>query len=113
MADIAVMPLSDGDIPYVDDWQSAANVAEWIDASDRKRPWRTLFRERIAERVGALQSDARILELGSGPGFLAECVLERCPNVSSYTLLDFSPYMLSASRERLSRFAAARFVPAS
>src|SRR5262245_40582186 len=103
------MPIADGDIPCVDDWQSATTGAEWIDASHRKRPWRAQFRERIAERVGALRYDLRVLELGSGPGFLAECVLERCPNVSSYTLLDFSPHMLSASRERLSRFAAARF----
>jgi len=107
------MNLSDGDIPYVDDWQSATNVADWIEACDRKRPARTQFRERIARHVGALRSGARLLELGSGPGLLAECILDRCPNVSSYTLLDFSPHMLSASRERLSRFAAARFVLAS
>ena len=107
------MLLSDDDIPYGDNWQSATNVATWIDAADQRRPWRVQIRERIAEHVGALRRDARILELGSGPGFLAECILERCPNVSSYTLLDFSPYMLAASRERLARFPIAHFVSAS
>ena len=48
-----------------------------------------------------------------GPGLLAERILERCPNLSSYTLLDSSPYMLAASRERLARFPLAHFVSAS
>ena len=113
MADIPAIRLSDGDIPYGDDWQSGTNVTTWIGAADLKRPWRVQIRERIAEHVGALRHDARILELGSGPGFLAECILDRCPNVSSYTLLDFSPHMLAASRERLSRFPVVSFVSAS
>jgi len=71
------------------------------------------FGSGIAEHVGALRRDAQILELGSGPGLLAECILERCHNVSSYTLLDFSPHMLAVSRERLARFPAAEFVFAS
>jgi SAM-dependent methyltransferase len=113
MADALAAGLSDDDIPYGDDWQSAANVATWIDAADQKRPWRVQIRERMAEHVRALRGNARILELGSGPGLLAECILERCPNVSAYTLLDFSPYMLAASRERLARFPVAHFVLAS
>jgi ubiquinone/menaquinone biosynthesis C-methylase UbiE len=43
----------------------------------------------------------RILELGSGPGFLAEHVLDRCPSVARYTLLDFSQPMLAQNRRRL------------
>jgi ubiquinone/menaquinone biosynthesis C-methylase UbiE len=53
-----------------------------------------------------------VLELGSGPGYLAESVLESCPNLKSYTLLDFSEHMRELSRERLTRFEAARFVKA-
>jgi len=113
MTDVRATYLSDDDIPYGDDWQSAANVATWIDAADRERPWRAQIRERIAEHVGTLRRDVRILELGSGPGLLAECILERCSNVSGYTLLDFSPHMLAASRERLARFPIAHFVLAS
>ena len=106
------MRLSADDIPYGDDWQNVTNVATWIDAADRTRPWRALLRERIAAQVGARRPGARILELGSGPGLLAECILERCSNVSSYTLLDFSPHMLAASRVRLARFPFAHFVSA-
>ena len=101
------------DVPYGDDWQSAAEVAAWVEAADLKRPWRVQIRERIAEHVAALPPAARVLELGSGPGLLAECVLQRCTRIASYTLLDFSPHMLSISRERLARFPSAAFVLAS
>jgi len=44
-----------------------------------------------------------VLELGCGPGFLAEALLENC-NISRYVLVDFSPHMLDLSRKRLERF---------
>jgi SAM-dependent methyltransferase len=40
-------------------------------------------------------------------------VLEACPNLATYTLLDFSEPMLALSRERLGAFPAASFVHAS
>jgi cyclopropane fatty-acyl-phospholipid synthase-like methyltransferase len=70
------------------------------------------MRRRFADLVGALPPGAKVLELGSGPGHLAVSVLESCPNLESYTLLDFSEHMLELSRERLTRFEAARFVKA-
>ena len=45
-----------------------------------------------------------VLELGSGPGFLAEYSLSRCDAIERYTLLDFSQPMLTMSRIRLSAF---------
>ena len=62
------------DIPYGEDWQSEAEVAAWAEAADQKRPWRSRFRDRIAEQIATLAPNARVLELGSGPGFLAERV---------------------------------------
>ena len=47
---------------------------------------------------------SRVLDLGSGPGLLAEQILDRC-NVSAYYLLDFSSEMHDLSRERLARHA--------
>jgi len=85
-------------------------VAAWTVAADQKRPWRSQIRDHIADRVAALPSGARVLELGSGPGFLAHRVLERCPHLESYTLLDFSEQMLALSRERLAAFPAASFL---
>jgi cyclopropane fatty-acyl-phospholipid synthase-like methyltransferase len=70
------------------------------------------MRQNFAELLGKLPPGASVLELGSGPGYLAECVFERCTNVESYTLLDFSEVMLGLSRNRLARFPAARFVNA-
>ena len=43
------------------------------------------------------------MEFGSGPGFLAERVLECCP-VSHYVLVDFSAIMLTLARQRLEPF---------
>jgi SAM-dependent methyltransferase len=60
-----------------------------------------------------LPAGARVLELGSGPGFLAHRVLARCANLERYVLLDFSEPMLASSRARLSAFPAAAFVRAS
>ena len=105
--------LQRDDVPYGNDWDSAQEVAAWAEEADRIRPWRPRIRDHIARRVAALPPGIRVLELGSGPGFLAQRVLESCPNVEAYTLLDFSAPMLASSRERLAMFPAASFVLAS
>lgn len=106
-------PLQERDVPYGNDWDSVAEVAAWAEEADRIRPWRARIREHVAGCVAALPPGARVLELGSGPGFLAHAVLARCPSLASYTLVDFSEPMLALSRERLATFPAARFVRAS
>ena len=100
----------DADVPYIEDLQDAVQAKAWADAADRKRPLRVVVRNAIVERLETLSPGARVLELGSGPGFLAELVLRRCPQLECYTLLDFSEPMLNMSRERLAPFPAARFV---
>jgi ubiquinone/menaquinone biosynthesis C-methylase UbiE len=105
--------LQEHDLPYGDDWDNAATVLAWAEAADRKRPWRSQIREHIAGRVATLAPGARVLELGSGPGFLAERVLQRCRHLESYTLLDFSESMLAMSQERVAAFPAVSFVLAS
>ena len=105
--------LQEHDVPYGDDWDNAATVVAWAEAADRKRPWRSQVRDHIAARVAMLAPHARVLELGSGPGFLAQRVLQRCPHLESYTLLDFSEPMVAMSQERLAAFPAASFVLAS
>ena len=90
------------DLPYGEDFHDPAVAAEWADAAARKRPWRPQLFDRFAREALAADAAApRILELGSGPGFLAEAVLDRCPSVGRYTLLDFSDPMLALSRQRL------------
>ncbi len=106
-------PLEAGDVPYGDDWDDAAEVVAWTEASDGKRPWRTRIREAIASRVTEMPPGAHVVELGAGPGLLAHAVLDRCPSLGSYTLVDFSEPMLALSRARLAAFPRARFARAS
>ena len=63
------------------------------------------MRARIAEQVAGAR---RILELGGGPGLLAEAILERSP-VADYTLLDFSPPMLAMARRRVGAYPFTAF----
>jgi ubiquinone/menaquinone biosynthesis C-methylase UbiE len=105
--------LQEEDVPYGNDWDSAAEAGAYGDAADRARPWRTALRDHIAARVATLASGARVLELGSGPGLLAHRVLQQCPDLATYTLVDFSEPMLALSRQRLAGFPAAAFVRAS
>ena len=102
--------LQKGDVPYRNDWDSVAEASAYGDSADKKWPWRSKIRDRIAARVATLSPRARVLELGSGPGLLAHRVLEQCPNLETYTLVDFSEPMLALSRERLVAFPAAAFV---
>ena len=105
--------LHEQDVPYGNDWDSAAEAAVYGETADRARPWRSDIRDHIAARVARLAPGARVLELGSGPGLLAQRVLQRCPNLETYALIDFSEPMLALSRERLAAFPAASFVLAS
>lgn len=92
----------DEDVPYGEDFHDPAVAAAWAEAVMRKRPWRsTIFEHFVAIVSAAPVAQARILELGSGPGFLAEQLLTQCPNISRYTLLDFSEAMHEQSRRRL------------
>lgn len=104
------MTEPDQDVPYSEDLQSPEDAKAWADAADRKRPLRIRIRNAIVERLSALPPGARVLELGSGPGFLAEQVLSRCTHIANYTMLDFSQPMLDMSRARVQRFASATLV---
>lgn len=95
------------DIPYGEDLCDPADATAWMHAADLKRPHRALFRSAIAEHISLLGNGLRVLELGSGPGLLAEVILARCENVERYTLLDFSEPMLAMSRQRVSKYPAA------
>jgi SAM-dependent methyltransferase len=105
--------LQPQDVPYGNNWDSAVEAAAYGESADQARPWRSEIREHIAARVATLGPGARVLELGSGPGLLAHRVLQRCPTVERYTLMDFSEPMLELSRARLAAFPAASFVCAS
>src|SRR2546429_458860 len=85
------------------DYLNKDYVEEWERKANSKRPFRPQFFDAFAAELQPM-AETRILELGSGPGFLAEHLLKRCP-VASYHLFDFSPHMLELSRTRLFRFS--------
>jgi SAM-dependent methyltransferase len=78
-------------------------VHEWEQSANTKRPFRPRFFDAFVAELNGLSRPA-VLDLGAGPGFLAEQVLARC-DVSAYHLFDFSPHMLELSRARLAPYS--------
>jgi SAM-dependent methyltransferase len=107
--------MTDDDVPSKIDLRDPVDAAAWVAAADVTRPWRRELRAAIvgcvqeaararvldAARVGLFEATRiRVLELGPGPGLLAEAILDAC-DVESYTLFDFSQPMLDTSKQRL------------
>ena len=93
------MPVYTGPHDYFD----RQYVRQWEQAANFKRPFRVEFFDAFVKELSLLDKPV-VLDLGSGPGFLAEQVLARC-DVASYHLFDFSPLMIDLSRARLAGFA--------
>ena len=96
------------DVPSPIDLRDPADARAWIRDAEARRPWREQVRAAFARVLGAAPV-RRVLEIGSGPGLLAERVLRTC-EIESYTLFDFSEPMLQLARERLGADPAASFV---
>lgn len=89
------------DVPSPIDLRLPRDAAEWEASAMSKRPWRTEFFGRMKEEIAvAVPPARRILELGSGPGFLAHYLLQN-PGDISYVMLDFSAAMHQLARQRL------------
>ena len=84
------------------DYFNEAYVNEWTSVANSKRPFRSEFFDAFIAELSVLDNP-KVLDIGSGPGFLAELVLARC-EVASYHLFDFTPHMLEMSRARLAAF---------
>jgi len=90
------------DVPSPIDLRVMADALAWEASAMDKRPWRAEFFAAFAAALAG--ADCRILELGSGPGFLAEHLLARLPNVT-YVMFDFSAAMHDLARKRLGEHA--------
>ena len=91
----------DIDVPSPIDLRSMVDARDWTDSAMLKRPWREEFFHRIAQELACLDgSPCTVLELGSGPGFLAQWILEALSSVD-YIALDFSASMHTLAKECL------------
>ena len=107
---VATMRPEDHDVPSPIDLRDPADATRWVAAADVTRPWRAEMRTAIAELLrGAALRPLRVLELGPGPGLLAEAIVASCA-VASYTLFDFSAPMLEMCKQRLGGHPAVRYV---
>ena len=103
------------DVPITVDFRQPEHAQEWTASAMSLRPWRAEFFAAFAELIarGGASRTSRVLELGSGPGFLAEQLLASNDRLS-YVALDFSPTMHTLARQRLGALAArAEFVERS
>jgi SAM-dependent methyltransferase len=92
------------DVPSDHDFFDPGYVKRWTESIVRYRPERQqVLKSFVAEAAGIKKDELLVLELGCGPGFLAEQLLKHC-NISYYALVDFSPHMLELSRKRLAAF---------
>lgn len=90
------------DVPSPIDLRLMEDARSWAELALSRRPVRTGFFAAFAAAIAeaGVPADARVLELGSGPGFLGAHLLETLPAVR-YVALDFSPAMHELARERL------------
>ena len=75
-----------------------ADAVGWEASAMEKRPWRTEFFAAMASELKGCRGP--VLELGSGPGFLAQYLLAQLPAVR-YVMFDFSEAMHTLARKRL------------
>ena len=101
------------DVPSPIDLRDPRHALEW-ERTAQERPGRAeIFQAFGQQLLGLDRSDLAILELGSGPGFLAVHLLDTLP-AARLTLLDFSAAMHDLARARIGpRATRARFVERS
>jgi len=92
--------IEHADVPTPIDFLTMRDAQEW-ESKAMLRPYREDFFAAFADELKAIGKPAiRILELGSGPGFLAHHLLAKIPG-AQLTLLDYSAAMHELARRRL------------
>jgi SAM-dependent methyltransferase len=92
------------DVPSPIDFHDPAQAKAWLEDTETGKPWRAEFFTAFVDAINrAFDRPVTILELGSGPGQLAEAIVKSC-QVQTYTLLDFSAAMHDLAQARLAPF---------
>jgi cyclopropane fatty-acyl-phospholipid synthase-like methyltransferase len=93
--------MTNPDVPSPIDLRLMSDACEWEKTAFEKRPWRADLFARFAHQLMLGQPPVRcVLELGSGPGFLASHLLSELPDLHM-VLLDFSEAMHELARRRV------------
>jgi len=94
------------DVPTPIDFTDPAQARAWEADTIASRPARPMFFDAFVTALNALmpRRPLAVLELGSGPGHLAEQILKRC-DVARYAALDFSSAMNAMAAVRLGPLA--------
>jgi SAM-dependent methyltransferase len=99
------------DVPSPIDLGNHDDAVEWEATADIKRPWRREFFRQIVGEVSRVVANPRVLELGSGPGFLLEQLIESVAGIE-LVALDVSAAMHQLAGKRLGdRARQVQFVP--
>src|SRR5579872_1004230 len=89
------------DVPSPIDLRHMPDARRWANAAMLVRPARHDVFDKIVHELRGLRSKPlSILELGAGPGFLAERITMNLALVA-YTALDLSPAMHALAKDRL------------
>lgn len=92
------------EVPSPINLQDPTDAMVWANEANIKRPWRYDFFNYYVNYINNLNPvqypNIRVLEIGSGPGFLAKAILQACPRVD-YVALDFSETMHILSKNTL------------
>src|SRR6185503_6063118 len=92
--------MIEDNVPSPIDLCNPSDAREW-ERTAQARPGRAEIFEAFVRELRALENDAlAVLDLGSGPGFLAAHLLDAVPNLR-VTLLDFSAPMHELAQARL------------
>ena len=97
------MPIVPSDHRFDD----PAYVRAWAEGINERRPARLVAFAQMADVLATQPSPvSRVLELGAGPGMLAEHLLQQVAAIEQYTLFDFSEPMHQLAHQRLAPHAS-------
>lgn len=100
------------DVPSPINLCNMRDAREW-EKTAMDRPFRLEFFDAFAKELNQIKkSPLHVLELGSGPGFLASYLLNKFPQIQ-LTLLDFSSAMHELARNRLGLNNRAHYIERS
>ncbi len=84
------------------DLRHVQDALQWAEEANIKRPSRAQFFQFYSDKlINPTSNHYSVLELASGPGFVAEALLQKHPHLN-YIAVDFSDAMHDLAKQRLS-----------